>query len=99
LTTIGHQESLAKFKGDMVWHSHKNEDEFFQVVKGSIVIHLRDQSITLQEGECYIVPKGVEHRPEAVEEAHVMMFEQKSTAHTGTTKSDLTVEVENQEWI
>lgn len=95
----GQYVKLAKFKGEMVWHSHKEEDEFFQVIKGSIVIHLRDQSVTLHEGECYIVPKGVEHKPESVEEAHVMMFEPKTTAHTGTSESDLTVEVESQEWI
>jgi mannose-6-phosphate isomerase-like protein (cupin superfamily) len=95
----GQYVKLAKFKGEMVWHSHKEEDEFFQVIKGTIVIHLRDQSVTLHEGECCIVPKGVEHKPESVEEAHVMMFEPKTTAHTGTTESDLTVEVEKQEWI
>ncbi|KPK43765.1 MAG: hypothetical protein AMJ65_04915 [Phycisphaerae bacterium SG8_4] len=95
----GQYVKLAKFKGEMVWHSHKDEDEFFQVIKGSIVIHLKDQSVALHEGECYIVPKGVEHKPEAVEEANVMMFEPKTTAHTGTTESDLTVELEEQEWI
>ena len=52
----------------MVWHTHEDEDEFFQVIKGRIVIHLKDQSITLNEGECFIVPKGVEHKPEAIEE-------------------------------
>ena len=65
----GRYVKLAKFKGEMVWHSHENEDEFFQVVKGNIIIHLRDQSITLNEGECFIVPKGVEHKPEAIKEA------------------------------
>ena len=64
------------------------------------MIHLRDQSITLNEGECFIVPKGVEHKPEATEEAHVMMFEPKSTEHTGSVQSNLiTVNVEDQEWI
>lgn len=60
---------------------------------------LIDQSITLNEGECFIVPKGVEHKPEALEEAQVMIFEPKAIAHTGTTKSKLTVDVESQEWI
>ena len=95
----GQYVKLAKIKGQMVWHRHEAEDEFFQVVQGCIEIHLKDQSVTLNEGECFIVPKGVEHKPEAVEEAHVMMFEPKSTAHTGTTESELTVEIENQEWI
>jgi mannose-6-phosphate isomerase-like protein (cupin superfamily) len=96
----GQYVKLAKFKGEMVWHSHSGEDEFFQVVKGKIVIHLRDRSVTLDEGECFIVPKGVEHKPEAVtEEAHVMMFEPKTTAHTGTTASEITVSVDKQAWI
>ncbi|TQV87920.1 cupin domain-containing protein [Aliikangiella coralliicola] len=95
----GQYVKLAKLKGEMVWHSHANEDEYFQVVKGSIIIHLRDRSITLNEGECFIVPKGVEHLPEAKEEAHVLLFEPKETAHTGTTESELTVAVEKQDWI
>ncbi len=68
-------------------------------MEGRIVIHLRDQSVTLNEGECFVVPRGVEHMPEAVDEAHVMIFEPKATAHTGTIRSELTVEIENQEWI
>lgn len=95
----GQYIKLAKFKGEMVWHSHEDEDEFFQVIKGSIMIHLREKTITLNEGECFIVPKGVEHKPEASEEAHVMMFEPRVTAHTGTTESELTVKVDHQEWI
>ena len=54
---------------------------------------------SLKEGECFIVPKGIEHKPEALKEAHVMMFEPKNTAHTGTTESELTVSVDQQEWI
>jgi len=95
----GQYIKLAKFKGEMVWHTHENEDEFFQVIKGSIVIHLRDKSITLNAGECFIVPRGIEHKPEAQYEAEVMMFEPKITAHTGTTKSELTVDVDKQLWI
>ena len=90
---------LAKLEGEMVWHTHDNEDEFFQVISGSIIIHLRDKSVRLNEGECFIVPKGVEHKPEAESVAHVLLFEPKNTAHTGTTKSELTVEVEDQAWI
>lgn len=95
----GQYVKLAKFKGEMIWHSHENEDEFFQVISGSIIIHFRERSITLNEGECCIVPRGVEHKPEAIEEAHVMMFEPKDTAHTGTIDSELTVEVDQQKWI
>jgi len=93
----GQYVKLAKLKGEMIWHTHEDEDEFFQVIKGSIVI--QDQSITLNEGECFIVPKGVEHKPEAVEEAHILLFEPKATAHTGTVKSEITVEIEDQDWI
>lgn len=95
----GQYVKLAKFKGELIWHTHDDEDEFFQVIKGHIVIHLRDQSVTLNEGECFVVPRGVEHKPEAIEEAHVLIFEPKATAHTGSAKSKLTVEIENQEWI
>ena len=95
----GQYVKLAKFKGELVWHSHQDEDEFFQVIKGSIIIHLRDRSVTLNQGECFVVPRGVEHKPEAVAEAHVMMFEPKATAHTGTTESELTVAVDAQQWI
>jgi len=95
----GQYVKLAKLKGEIVWHSHENEDEFFQVIKGRIVMHLREQSITLNEGECFVIPKGVEHKPEAIEEAHILLFEPKTTAHTGTVKSKMTVEIENQEWI
>ena len=95
----GQYVKLAKLKGEMVWHTHEDEDEFFQVIQGTIIIHLRDQSITLNEGECFIVPKGVEHKPEAPYEAHVMLFEPKSTAHTGTVRSNMTVDIENQKQI
>lgn len=61
---------LAKFKGEFVWHSHANEDELFLVVKGTLKIELRDGLVTVNEGEFYIVPKGVEHKPMADEEAH-----------------------------
>jgi mannose-6-phosphate isomerase-like protein (cupin superfamily) len=95
----GQYIKLAKVKGELVWHSHKEEDEFFQVIKGKIIIHLKDKSIHLNQGECFIVPRNVDHKPEASEEAHLMLFEPKATAHTGSTEIDLTVEIENQEWI
>lgn len=82
-----------------MWHSHDNEDEYFQVIKGSITLHLRDKSIKLNQGECYIVPKGIEHKPEAKEEAHVMLFEPKATAHTGEKDTHLTVRTEEQDWV
>lgn len=95
----GQYIKLAKIKGEFVWHSHESEDEYFQVIKGSIVIHLREKSITLHEGECIIIPSGMEHKPEAAEEAHVMLFEPKTTAHTGNIETDHTVKTEDQTWI
>lgn len=83
---------LAKFKGEFVWHTHDNEDELFLVIKGNLLIKLRDQDINLKEGEFVIIPKGVEHLPIAKEEVHVILIEPKSTLNTGDTKGDLTVE-------
>src|SRR4029079_9570942 len=79
----GQYVKLAKFKGEFVWHSHANEDELFLVIKGFLRIEFKEGAITLNEGEFYIVPKGVEHKPIADEEAHVMLLEPKSTEQTG----------------
>lgn len=95
----GQYMKLAKFKGEFEWHSHQHEDEYFQVVKGEIEIHLRDKVVQLKEGECFVVPKGVEHKPVAHQEAHIMMFEPMSTKQTGEEKFDCTVEVKDQQWI
>lgn len=88
---------IFKAKGEFVWHSHENEDEFFMVVKGQLRIKLRDKEIILNPGEFFIVPKGVEHLPYAPDEAHVLLFEPKGVINTGETLSDKTVE--NPEWI
>jgi mannose-6-phosphate isomerase-like protein (cupin superfamily) len=90
---------LAKGKGELEWHSHENEDEFFLVVNGHLDIHLRDKVISLDPGEFYVVPKGVEHRPVAKEGAEIVLIEPKETLHTGTKKTDQTVAIEDQEWI
>lgn len=90
---------IAKFKGEFDWHCHDNEDEYFHIIKGQIIIHLRDKSVHLSTGQCFIVPKGVEHKPEAKEEAHVLMFEPMTTAHTGSSSTELTVEIEHQQRI
>jgi mannose-6-phosphate isomerase-like protein (cupin superfamily) len=95
----GQYIKLAKLKGKFVWHTHDEEDEYFQVIKGSITIHFREGSVILNEGESIIVPHGVEHMPVASEEAHVMLFEPKSTPHTGDVESDHTVRIEDQSWI
>lgn len=93
----GQQVKLAKLKGEFVWHQHENEDELFYVVKGQLIIELRDQTITLKEGEMYIVPRGVEHKPIAHKEVHVMLFEPTSTAHTGDVEHELTKD--ELDWI
>ena len=79
----GQQVKLAKFLGPFEWHHHEHEDEFFLVVKGQFEMHLRDKVITLQPGEFLIVPRGVEHRPVASQEAEVLLFEPASTVNTG----------------
>ncbi|GAA4440893.1 cupin domain-containing protein [Pontibacter saemangeumensis] len=83
----GQQVKLAKFLGPFEWHHHANEDEFFMVMKGQIEIHLRDKVVTLRPGEFLIVPRGVEHRPVANEEAEVLMFEPASTINTGNLEN------------
>jgi len=82
---------LAKLKGEFVWHQHEIEDEFFMLIKGHLTIKLRDRDIELNEGEFYIIPKGVEHMPVAENEVHVLMFEPKSTVNTGSADSDKTI--------
>src|SRR5690606_28092314 len=79
----GQQVKLAKFLGPFEWHHHEHEDEFFLVVKGSFKMELRDKTITLNPGEFLIVPRGVEHRPVADQEAEVLLFEPASTINTG----------------
>jgi len=88
----GQYVKLAKLIGDFDWHQHKDEDELFLVVSGCLTIKLRDRDVTLGEGEFFIVPRGVEHQPVAEQEAHVLLFEPKSTLNTGEERTDRTVE-------
>ena len=88
----GQQVKLAKFKGDFIWHKHDNEDEFFLVVKGSFTMCLRDKDIVLNEGDFIIIPRGVEHKPSAPEEVHVLLFEPATTLNTGNQRNELTRE-------
>jgi mannose-6-phosphate isomerase-like protein (cupin superfamily) len=82
---------LVKVKGEFVWHHHDNEDEMFLVVKGRLLIRLRDRDIWLNEGEFTIIPKGVEHMPVAEEETHVLLLEPKTTLNTGNVQNERTV--------
>ena len=82
---------LVKLKGEFVWHHHDQEDELFLVVKGKLLIKLRDRDIELEEGEFVIIPRGVEHLPVAQEEVHVLLLEPKSTLNTGNIENERTV--------
>lgn len=86
------QVLLAKLKGEFVWHSHDNEDELFQVIKGTLYMQFRDRTEVVNQGEIIVVPKGVEHNPTTKnnEEVHVLLFEKLSTSHTGKVKHDKT---------
>jgi mannose-6-phosphate isomerase-like protein (cupin superfamily) len=88
---------LVKLKGEFVWHHHENEDELFLVIKGKLLIKLRDGDVTLEEGEMVIIPRGVDHMPVAEEEAHVLLLEPKSTINTGNAAGGRTVAA--PEWI
>jgi len=86
------QVILAKVKGEFVWHVHEHEDELFQVVKGTLYMQFRDRTEVVNEGEIIVVPKGVEHNPctKNNEEAHILLFEKLSTAHTGNVAHEKT---------
>ena len=88
---------LAKLKGEFVWHHHEHEDELFLVVKGRLLIKLRDRDIWLNAGEFVVIPKGVEHMPVAEEEVHVLLLEPKTTLNTGNIENERTVA--DAQWI
>jgi mannose-6-phosphate isomerase-like protein (cupin superfamily) len=87
----GQLVKLDKLKGEFVWHHHENEDELFLVVKGRFRMELRDRNIGLEEGEFLVVPRGVEHRPVADEEAWIVLFEPASTLNTGNVQNQRTL--------
>lgn len=87
----GQVVKLAKLKGEFLWHHHEDEDELFLVVKGSLVIKLRDKDVPLAPGQFLIIPRGVEHMPVAEEECHVMLFEPQSVVNTGNVVNERTV--------
>ena len=86
----GQYVKLVKFQGPFVWHHHDNEDEMFLVVKGRFRMEYEDHQEWIEEGEFVIVPRGLEHRPIADEEAHVMLFEPASTLNTGNIENERT---------
>jgi mannose-6-phosphate isomerase-like protein (cupin superfamily) len=88
----GQYVKLVKLKGEFVWHQHETEDELFLVVKGRLCLQLRGREVWLDEGEFFIVPRGVEHKPVAEAEVHVLLFEPASTLNTGDKRNERTVE-------
>ena len=88
----GQEVRLAKLKGAFVWHHHQNEDELFLVLQGKLTLEFRDGAVDLRPGEFFIVPRGVEHRPVARGEVHLLMFEPASTLNTGNVRNERTVE-------
>ena len=86
----GQQVKLAKFRGAFIWHAHEAEDELFLVLRGRFRMEFRDRSVDLEAGDCLVVPRGVEHRPVADEEVHVLLFEPASTVNTGTAGGERT---------
>jgi mannose-6-phosphate isomerase-like protein (cupin superfamily) len=87
----GQHVKLVKFLGEFVWHHHEHEDELFLVVKGRFTMEFRDRQVPLEEGEMLIVPRGVEHRPVAEREVHVLLFEPATTLNTGNVVGERTV--------
>ena len=88
---------VVKVQGEFVWHDHPETDEVFIVLKGQLEIQFRDGSVVLNEGEMFVVPKGVEHKPVAVEECHIMLVEPAGTVNTGDVVDEKTVP--NDIWI
>lgn len=87
----GQQVKLAKLEGEFVWHSHASEDELFLVLDGTLRMETRDGAIELGPGEMLVVPRGVEHRPVADREVHVLLFEPAGTVNTGELRDERTV--------
>lgn len=85
---------LVKLKGEFVWHHHDLEDELFLVISGTLVIQTQEGDLTLRPGEFAIIPRGVEHRPVAAEEVHVLLLEPKTTLNTGNVENERTVQAE-----
>ena len=92
-----YQFKLAKVQGEFTWHTHAETDETFIVVEGVLNIEFRDGSVRLEAGEMFVVPKGVEHKPSAEHESHILLVEPKDTANTGDTGGALTAQ--NDIWV
>ena len=92
-----YQFKLAKISGEFIWHHHESTDEVFYVVEGNMIIEFRDGQVELSQGEMYVIPKGVEHKPYAEKECHIMLIEPRGVLNTGEVKNELTAI--NDNWI
>jgi mannose-6-phosphate isomerase-like protein (cupin superfamily) len=92
-----YQLKLVKIQGEFVWHSHAETDEVFLVLEGEMVIELRDGRVAMKSGELYIVPKGVEHRPVAIQECSILLIEPRGLVNTGEAGGELTAP--NDQWV
>ena len=92
-----YQFKIAKIEGEFIWHSHKETDETFIVIKGEIEIEFRDGSVNIKEGEMFVVPAGVEHKPKSKKESQIMLIEPKGVINTGDTGGRMTAL--NDQWI
>ncbi len=92
-----YQFKLVKAEGEFVWHDHPETDEVFIILEGSLDIEFRDRKVTLNSGEMFVVPKGVEHRPVAKQECHLLLVEPKGVVNTGGSGGELTAQ--NDVWI
>jgi mannose-6-phosphate isomerase-like protein (cupin superfamily) len=88
----GQHVKLAKIAGEFIWHSHEQEDELFLVLRGRMTMEFRDRKVALEPGDVLVVPRGVEHRPVAEEETHILMFEPAGTLNTGNVRDERTRE-------
>ena len=92
-----YQFKLAKVEGEFVWHDHPDTDEVFVVIEGSLNIEFRDGMVSLESGEMFVIPKGVEHKPSASSECKIMLIEPQGVINTGDTNSELTAK--NDVWV
>ncbi|TYS18659.1 cupin domain-containing protein [Rossellomorea vietnamensis] len=92
-----YQFKLVKIQGDFVWHEHKETDEVFFVIEGEMMIEFRDGMVSLRKGEMFVVPKGVQHKPYAERECHIMLVEPRGVVNTGEAGGELTAE--NDKWV
>ena len=87
---------VAKVQGSLTWHSHDDEDELFYILKGSLSIEMEERTVVLEQGEAFVVPKGVRHNPVAEHECHILLIERKTTLHTGSEVTDKTRSIADQ---